>query len=102
MVRNLTGPGKWKVSPSGTAAGTTQQPRWSRDGKELFYLTGPGGKFTLMAAPVQVGRRPAPSAAPVFEIGTPRPLFDVRVNGFAPMFGVFFYSVSKDSQRFLL
>ncbi len=97
-----SGAGKWQVSLTGTASGTTQQPRWSRDGKELFYVTGSGGMLTLMAAPVRVGLGPGSGAATVFETGAPKPLFNVRVNSFHPAVGTFFYSVSKDGQRFLI
>jgi Tol biopolymer transport system component len=95
------GAGKWQVSLTGTASGTTQQPRWSPDGKELFYVTGSGGTLMLMAAPVRFGRGPS-GAATVFETGAPEPLFNVRINSFAPAAGTFFYSVSKDGQRFLI
>ncbi len=99
-----SGAGKWRISKSsGRHVGsTTTQPRWSRDGKELFYLTGPVGKFTLMAVPVRVGPRPAPSPVPVFDFDPPKPLFEVRANTYDPASSTFFYSVSKDGQRFLI
>ena len=55
------GPGKWQVSTGGG-----WQPRWRRDGKELFYAAG----STIMAVAVEPD-------APSFEAGAPRPLFDV-------------------------
>ncbi len=66
--------GKWQVS---TRGGT--QPKWSRDGHELFYLaTG----FRLTAVPVRTGAS--------FEKGTPHELFQVasrRTN--IPQYDVF-------------
>jgi len=98
-----SGAGKWRISKSsGRHVGsTTTQPRWSGDGRELFYLTGPVGKFTLMAVPVSVGRT-ASGAAPVFESGAAKPLFEVRANTYDPASSTFFYSVSRDGQRFLI
>ncbi len=94
-----SGAGKWKVSPTGSSAGTTQQPRWNPNGRELFYFTGSGGENTMMSVPVSVR---ASGTAPVLEIGAPKPLFNVRSNAFHPASSTFFYSVSKDGQRFLI
>jgi len=52
------GSGKWQVSTNGAV-----QPRWSRDGKELFYLEGE----TLMAVEV--------STQGTFTAGAPKRLF---------------------------
>ena len=97
-----SGAGKWKVSSSAGGGFSTQQPRWSPNGRGLFYLTGTAGKFTLMTVPVTAGLRPAPGAVPALEIGLPEPLFEVRANSYEPSTSTFFYSVSKDSQRFLI
>jgi hypothetical protein len=76
------GPGKWQVS-----TGDGWQPRWRRDGKELFYTAG----STLMAVAVK------PEAAS-FEATAPRPLFDVPSRpGFTDRF-----VVTRDGQRFLV
>ncbi|MEO7987281.1 MAG: protein kinase [Gemmatimonadales bacterium] len=56
---------RWQVSNGGG-----MQPRWAADGRELFYLDGPG---RLVAAQV----RPSPA----FEVTGLRPLFDA--SGFA-------------------
>ena len=56
-----TGGGRWQVSTAGGSG-----PRWSRDGRELFYLAAGG---SLMAVPVTAGAS--------FEKGTPRELFRV-------------------------
>ncbi len=76
--------GKWLVSTGGGA-----QPRWRRDGKELFYLA-PDRK--LMAVDVKI-------QASTFEAGVPRPLFQTRVVGYPNPRNV--YDVSADGQRFL-
>ena len=82
-VRSYSGPGgKWQVSTGGGI-----QPRWSRDGRELFYL-GTGSRLT--AVPLRSGA--------AFEKGTPRELFQVslrRTN--IPQYDVF-----PDGQRFIV
>ena len=76
------GAGKWQVSTNG---GT--QPRWSRDGKELFYVEG----SILMAAPLKT--------TPSFSVSTPVRLFeDERLSGLLRPN----YDISKEGQRFLL
>jgi Tol biopolymer transport system component len=75
--------GKWQISTSG---GT--QPRWRRDGRELFYLTA-GGE--LMAVPVKPGIES-------IETGIPVPLFAMP-----PGFGEdFTYDAAADGRRFLV
>jgi len=75
--------GKWQISTDG---GT--QPRWRRDGKELFYLA---LDRKLTAVTVMPGA--------TFEADTPRALFETTlpVSAFRQT-----YSVSADGQRFLL
>jgi hypothetical protein len=78
----FAGPGgKVRIS---TAGG--DNPRWRRDGKEIFYLA----ENTLMAASVTAnGSR--------FNVGAVQRLFDVpTVDGYWP------YDVSPDGQRFLV
>ena len=75
---------KWRVSIAGG-----QQPLWSRDGKELYFVALDGH---LMAAPVQPsGGEPG--------IGTPQALFPttVRLNTVTRR-----YTTSADGQRFLM
>jgi Tol biopolymer transport system component len=62
-------------------------PRWSRDGKELFYL----GEDAMMAVPVQ----------PDGTIGAARKLFD-RSNFFLANGPFQRYDVSADGKRFLM
>jgi Tol biopolymer transport system component len=78
--------GKWQVSTHGGL-----QPRWRRDGKELFYLA-PDGK--LMAAAVK-------TSASTFETGTPQVLFNTGITtGFVDRRNQ--YVVTRDGQRFLV
>ncbi len=72
------GKGKWLISTNG---GT--EPRWRRDGKELFYLA-PDGK--LMAVEVKTGA--------VFQAGVSRTLFDAH--------GAKTFDASADGRKFLL
>ena len=71
--------GQWTMSVTGG-----DKPRWSRDGKELFYIATDG---KMMAVPIKGG--------PAFEPGVPIPLFDTRVTGFMP------FDVAPDG-RFLI
>jgi Tol biopolymer transport system component len=81
-----TGAGKFQVS---TGAGGVQ-PRWRRDGKELFYIAADG---KLMAVQVKT--------APEFEAGAPQPLFDPRIAaGAHPAWAR--YAVTADGERFLV
>ena len=77
-----------KISISGG-----QQPRWKRDGKELYFI-GADGK--MMAAPIKIGTGSKPS----FESGAPLPLFDSHITGVGN--NVFHYDVTGDGQRFIV
>jgi Tol biopolymer transport system component len=78
---------KWQVSKDGG-----MQPRWSRDGKELFYIAADG---KLMAVPVKAGE--------AFETGSPLPLFQTPIDGANYFADVLHdYAVSVDGKRFLL
>ena len=73
---------KWQISPAGGL-----QPRWRRDGKELFYIS---TDQKLMAVPVKSGDG--------FEAGAPQPLFEID-----PLYGPlqrFAYKPTADGQRF--
>ncbi len=76
---------KWKVSSRGGA-----QPRWSRDGRELFYRTADG---KMMAVPLKTNAG--------FEAGVPRMLFQTSADPLFPNLGIP-YAVSADGQRFLV
>jgi Tol biopolymer transport system component len=77
---------RWQVSASGGA-----QPRWSQDGKELYFVAADG---QLMAASVEtVGSR--------LDIRDVRPLF--RTTLFTgPRMGAHGYDISPDGKRFLI
>jgi Tol biopolymer transport system component len=77
---------RWQVSKAGG-----EEPRWRRDGKELFYLSGEG---KLMAAAVKTGSN--------FEAGPPVKLFQTHVRQPISSQDVFSYDVAGDGQRFLI
>jgi dipeptidyl aminopeptidase/acylaminoacyl peptidase len=85
------GPGKWKISVNGGDA-----PRWSHDGKALFYVVGLENPRRIMAVPV---RSISPSQ---FESGVPKPFLDFRTSTRTPVNNEFVYSPSPDGQRFLV
>jgi eukaryotic-like serine/threonine-protein kinase len=68
------------------------QPRWRRDGKELFYLATDG---RLMAAPISIGA--------TFTHGDAKPLFKTAVipHGSQSIGLDTYYDVSPEGQRFL-
>jgi Tol biopolymer transport system component len=75
--------GRWQVSTTGG-----MEPSWRADGKELFYLLGE----KLMAVDVKTDSQ-------VFESGTPKPLFDVRLQTGSWRTR---YQVAANGQRFLV
>ena len=79
------GDDKWKIS---TAGGV--QPRWRRDGQELFFVT-PEGKF--MAVPVKAG------AGSKLSFGSLTPLFETHLDtaGLAMK-----YDVAADGTKFFV
>jgi len=77
---------KYQISTEGG-----QQPRWRRDGEELFYLS-PDRK--LMA--VSVNMRPR------FDFRTPKQLFVTRAHDPVTAEEFFTYDVSADGHRFLI
>jgi protein kinase-like protein len=90
-VQPFPGPGgKFQISANGGA-----QPRWNKNGREVFYVSLDG---KMMAAPVKL----SPDGQSL-ETGTPAALFPVRIAG-GPLPGSFKqqYAVSSDGQRFLV
>jgi len=75
-----------------TAGG--EQPRWSADGKELFYLAA-DGKITAVSMTVVAG------AKPLLKPGTPVPLFDAH-SASANNNIYFNYDVKRDGKSFLV
>jgi hypothetical protein len=80
--------GKWQVSTGGGI-----EPRWRRDGKEIFYVA-PDGK--MMAAPIK-------GAGQTLEAGAPVTLFQTRIVGGGTIGRQKQqYAVTPDGQRFLI
>ena len=77
---------RWQVSTNGG-----YQPKWRRDGKELFYVA-PDKKLMVVAVKTEGNR---------FEVGAPQPLFEMRI-GNLPLSGSPFYDVTRDGRRFVV
>jgi hypothetical protein len=75
----------WPISTGGRS-----QPRWRRDGKELFFL---GADGNLMAVPVDPD-------AKALRAGVPQPLFQTGLNTMAD--GLRSFGVTSNGQRFLV
>jgi dipeptidyl aminopeptidase/acylaminoacyl peptidase len=96
------GPGQWQVSTEGGYF-----PRWRRDGKELYFMTGAGGittgsgggagAGTMMAVDIRV-------AGSAVQPGVPRALFPSGYGNTGHPTGIRYnaYAVSADGQRFLI
>ncbi len=78
---------RWQVSRGDGG----EEPRWRRDGKELFYLA-PDSR--LMAAEVKTGAG--------FEAGLPSPLFQTHPRQPLSAMDFFTYDVTADGQKFLV
>jgi serine/threonine protein kinase/Tol biopolymer transport system component len=87
-VRPFPGPGGARR----VSVGGGSQPRWRRDGKELFYVA---ADDRLMAVPISEGIDPAS-----LEVGTPISLFAAHLAGAGLPKQQ--YAVARDAQRFLL
>ncbi len=81
-VHAFEGSGRWQISSDGG-----EEPRWSRDGRALFYRSG----NKMMAVDVRI--------APDFSAGKPRQLFEVEYENRG---GVIDYAVSADGKRFVM
>ena len=83
-------PGRTKKVQISTGGG--EYPRWSRNGKELFYMTGDG---TIMAVDVR-------EDATTFHASAPRVLFKTAA-ALTDHYGAHYeYDVTSDGQRFLV
>jgi serine/threonine protein kinase len=80
--------GKYQVSTGGGHC-----PRWSPDGKELYYIVGGNVIEAMMAVEVETD--------PTFKAGTPKVLFQGSYLGSVPNNGVP-YDVHPDGNRFLM
>jgi Tol biopolymer transport system component len=79
--------GKWMVSNGGGA-----QPRWRKDGKELFYFS-PDNQ--LMSVEIS-------ATGSSFKAGTPKSLFAVPGFGGIGSFNGYLWDLTADGQRFLI
>ena len=77
--------GKWQLSTNGGSC-----PRWSPDGKELFYLS---RENSMMVVAVETD--------PAFSLGTSRNLFRSVYAGLGGMSGIP-WDISPDGKRFLM
>jgi len=78
--------GQWTISKGGGLA-----PRWSRNGKELFYIS---ADSKMMAVDVTIN--------PVFKPGIAKTLFQTSIHGGATSRQLFGYDVAADGKRFLI
>jgi Tol biopolymer transport system component len=77
---------KWLVSRGGGV-----QPRWRRDGKEMFYISSDSKMMS-----VEVTTRPS------FQSGTPRPLFQSEIVDTGIRTGPMSWDIAPDGNRFLI
>ena len=87
-VQRFPGPGAKQLVSSGGGS----QPRWRRDGRELFYVA---ADLRLMAMTIRAAADEQP-----LDVSTPVPLFPTRLAGTdqpRPQ-----YAVARDGQRFLM
>jgi Tol biopolymer transport system component len=86
-VQSMQSPGvRWQISVNGG-----MQPKWRRDGKEIFYL---GMDGALVAVRVNLGA--------LAEIGKPERLFKTVIEPVTGPYVWHEYDVSPDGQRFLV
>ena len=85
------GSGTWKVSVEGG-----REPRWSPDGKELYFIAGSAGALRLMAAALE------PDGRGGLRTGVPQKLFDFRSGGVVRQGNQWIYAVHPDGKRFLV
>jgi Tol biopolymer transport system component len=86
-VRSLPAPGgKWQISNNGG-----DQPRWRKDGKELFHVA--SGK--LMATEVNGNSK-------TFQVGVTKVLFSFRSHGGSWIGPMYLYATNREGKRFLV
>jgi Tol biopolymer transport system component len=83
------GDGQWQISSAG---GT--EPRWRRDGKELFFIAADGNMMAATVGSETTGTRL------VFLPGASRPLFDTHSQPISSL--AWRYDLTPDGKRFLL
>jgi hypothetical protein len=67
------------------------QPRWRRDGKELFYIS---PDWTMMAVRV--------NTSTIFQAGTPQPPFDTQMVETGIRTGPMSWDIAPDGKKFLI
>jgi len=77
---------KWLVSQGGGV-----QPRWNRNGKELFYIASDSKMMSVDVA-----------TRPVFQAGTPQPLFPANIVETGLRNGPLSWDIAPDGKRFLI
>ncbi len=94
-----SGAGKRTIS-----TGAAVQPRWRRDGKELFYIEAEGRQSGAPVQPFRIMSVAVDPADAAFKAGVPSPLFTTPMISGAGAGNVPFvtYDVSSDGQRFLI
>ncbi|MCE5308556.1 MAG: hypothetical protein LLG20_13035, partial [Acidobacteriales bacterium] len=100
-VSNVSGKDEVYVSPfpvfkatdtmTMVSNGGGRQPRWRRDGRELYYLS---SDDQIMATPVTTGSS--------FKAGVPKPLFQAPIYTTMDAAGAWNWDVAPDGQRFLI
>ena len=86
-----SGGGPIRISSGGDAA---VEPRWRRDGKELYYLRA-GSPRTLMSVSMKSSGGP-------LQVEAPKVLFPVRIRTILTEGNDFSYSAAADGRRFLM
>jgi serine/threonine protein kinase len=90
-----SGPGQIKVSSKGG-----KEPRWSQDGKEIYYLGAQASKKQELYAAYAANVRPRRDGA--LDIGVPHPLFEIGAAvAYTPQYNLFLYSPAPNG-RFLV
>lgn len=74
------------------SVGQGWQPRWSSDGRQLYYLGIGSNSFPLWAADV------TSDGGSGLRIGTPQRLFEFRARVFVPQLNLFAYSLHPDGR----
>jgi dipeptidyl aminopeptidase/acylaminoacyl peptidase len=91
LTRFPSGEGRWQVSPQ-----PARNPRWARDGSELFFLVG-AERRTLASVKVNAAMDPPLASNPVALF-----VFDVFSGPLSSYLGGGDFDVAGDGQRFLV
>jgi hypothetical protein len=72
-----------------------REPRWSVDGRELYYLSGLTGRHALNAVSIE-------ATTPELRIGKVQRMFEFPSRPFVPQANIFQYDVGAERRRFLV